>query len=402
MALPVTIGSGLAPSSNFNWLPPFKSSAGAWYVIVYDSVADGALDAYKASDPTSSFTVQDAANHPVPFPTGELINTVSAVQDGDLIHVAALQTSGSNHEAKYARFNMGSDAWDIVGVTNRFFQVASSTLAGFDPSVDIAINSDRSRLAIHYQGHRDKIMGTDQGRAYVAGAVDLDATSMNFASPSPTKTAVTPGDQTVQESPRICPGLSGEFHLLYRWDATAGDIRQVRLNTTPALNTDEDTGHNLRGVPEHLGKPIAFLRSGTQKIRCGVSAAGFDTEVLRFDAHSGSGTYSLDEITTDNAAQGFYIALACDGSTVWAIYQNGTSVTDRLYRTNDQDSDSWAADTEHSTTDTLVPLGANVYFRAGQPRFGIVYHDGTDTKYDEIALGNFTSTQLSHNKMADL
>jgi hypothetical protein len=214
-----------------------------------------------------------------------LTDAVSYVQDGDLIHIVFGQENSSVVDVQYARFNMasggtptGADTWqDVGGAGNpRSIIAVGDTVAAFDFAFDVAINSDRSRIAVHYQGHRDKVMGNDQGRVYIAGATDLDAVTMSWTSPSPTKTAVTPGDQTVQESPRICPGLSGEFHLLYRWDATAGDVRQVRLNTTPALNTDEDTTQQLLDATAHLGKPIAFFRSGTHKVRCPMEHAASD------------------------------------------------------------------------------------------------------------------------------
>jgi hypothetical protein len=111
----------------------------------------------------------------------------------------------------------------------------------------------------------------------------------------------------------------------------------------------------------------------------------------------------VSEITTDNVAEGFHACLACNGSIVWVIFRNTTN-SDDLFESDDADSDTWRTPVStgsESPQPVLSPIGANVYFRAGQPRLAFLYHDGTDTFYDEIALDNFTSTQLDHNIMAD-
>jgi hypothetical protein len=60
MALPTTV---LSAAGLMGHHPPYKSSGGAYYAVVRADADE--LDVYKATDPTSSWTIQDSADGPV-------------------------------------------------------------------------------------------------------------------------------------------------------------------------------------------------------------------------------------------------------------------------------------------------------------------------------------------------
>ena len=102
MALPVTISGLVHATGSITVSRPFISSGGNVYVIGRESTT---LGAYKATDPTSSFSAVGTS------PSLTNINNLNAVQVGDVLHVVTASASASTSvDYKYHTFNMATDA----------------------------------------------------------------------------------------------------------------------------------------------------------------------------------------------------------------------------------------------------------------------------------------------------
>jgi len=148
MALPVTIISAAGlPGHN----PPHRSSDGAFYTVVRASAT--AIDCYKATDPTDSFTVQDATGNPAAFTAVDFINTH---QDGDVIHVV----THDDGIYQYHTFNMATDAWVITDET--LLAVSGNSTPTFIWA-STTVRSDGD-VVVAYAGARDAVMGDRKER----------------------------------------------------------------------------------------------------------------------------------------------------------------------------------------------------------------------------------------------
>lgn len=103
MALPVSINLAYFPSTGSGNLGPFIDGSGNVYVIAcYNSGGTDAVAVWKATDPTSSFTSQDAI-----FPT--TCEYADAYFDGTYIHLYCSGIVSSARYNWYARFDTSTD-----------------------------------------------------------------------------------------------------------------------------------------------------------------------------------------------------------------------------------------------------------------------------------------------------
>lgn len=110
MALPVTI-TGI--TATIPVAGPFKSSGGNFYFIGVSSADATKIRAYKATDPTSSWS--NVGTDPA-ITNAVSVNWVSVWQDGDTLHVATASTpsTSTNSDYYYKTFDMSSDAWTAI------------------------------------------------------------------------------------------------------------------------------------------------------------------------------------------------------------------------------------------------------------------------------------------------
>jgi len=150
MALPDTILTSVMVHGRS---PPFKSSGGAFYVIVPSGLTQ--LHAYKSTDPgVTAWVQQDSAGQPTGSPG---FDKISVVQDGDILHIATLINDGGI-EYQYNTFNMATDAWVIA---NELIDVSDA--GGNFYWISIAVRSDGDVVVV-YAGELDRVMGGDKIR----------------------------------------------------------------------------------------------------------------------------------------------------------------------------------------------------------------------------------------------
>ncbi len=104
MALPTTVVSQAGAEGHH---PPVKSSGGDFYCIVIDASDASIVNAFKATDPSDSWTEQDAGS--APNAPADIQGYTTAVHD-NIIHVASWDVD-FRHE--HYQFDMDTDSWIV-------------------------------------------------------------------------------------------------------------------------------------------------------------------------------------------------------------------------------------------------------------------------------------------------
>jgi hypothetical protein len=224
MALPTTISGFSWPTFSRN-LGPFISSGGNVYAIGGTS----GIAAYKATDPTSSFSEQDATNSPA-F-TGAALG-IACHQEGDLLHIVV--HSASDSEIHYSRFNMATDAW--VEANNFGGSAANYEVSLFSPTdasttygVDITVRSDGDVIVTYHGENPSTMGGTYQEIAYSRWEGSSWTNGVVVAS--------TAGKNENRLYPSIVMGSSDQAHIFYFADDLNDQMLRA-LNSGNALQTE--------------------------------------------------------------------------------------------------------------------------------------------------------------------
>ena len=261
MALPVTITSSDDPSNTGGRNRPFRSSAGNIYVILLSAsgpaisvVQDGdflqiavqmeeasttSVDgvAYKATDPTSSFAIQDSGGQPT------------------------WTTDADDSELWFSRFNMANDTWDNVGISN------DPDILIYDPGVTldvsavaIALRSDGDMIVLH-QKFRHKFMGVDRPAVGIMVSNDNGLTWFGPFTTSATGTAVSHYVGAIV----IPPNNSDQAHIFFIADDGSPTLLQRALSSADTPRTVRDTGFTVDS-PLSVMSALAFTRGGSEMV----------------------------------------------------------------------------------------------------------------------------------------
>ena len=241
MALPVTI-SGVVVGTQNSYHGPYKSATGgSFYTILRDSGDGKFVEAWKATDPTSSFTEQDSGNQPNFNRTGPLWS----YQVGDNLHVVGQGwESAINSRVFYARFltNDGSgdaDTWVLIDGANQEIEIENTFLAHTAAACTIAVRSDGD-IIVAYQGDTAMIMGSEFER--IVWNFSTDA-GINWNGP------ITLANGTGEVNYTGCvmvPGKDDRMHVFFTENTKNVYQRTIRSNdsleTFPsAFDTDAST-----------------------------------------------------------------------------------------------------------------------------------------------------------------
>ena len=396
MALPVTIISAAGLGGH---QPPIKSSAGNFYSIVRAS--DTAIDAYKATDPTSSFSVVDVgANNPVGF---TVLNIISYRQYGDTIRVATYDSTTNFYE--FHIFNMATDTWDIV---DELIEDTSANAPTF-PWISIDNRSDGDAIVV-YAGLADQNMGGKKervdsnertGAATWTGAVALDAAG-----------DIHYGNPNVVKGP-----LTDDIHIVWQTTSNTADPPTIWTDTEgrtldPA-NSLSTTISNINNTGSLLG-----IQNGVSHEEVGV-----DTWV-NFAAPSNAAlaifnytTDASDDIVYDSSgvpgSSAVYekgevgiASIAEEGGDLHSLYSGGSTVAsdqDIYYSISTNRGVTWSTASEEIDAITCNCISCNIYQRGTDTVLAYVYDDAGTIKYNEKVLSTGLSyTQLDHAEFTGL
>lgn len=395
MALPTTISDVVLKNNAVQYVGPFISAAGNVYAIFQDADPnDNILEMHKATDPTTSFSEVDAANHPdivgLSFQTA-----ISSFQEGDLIHIVVQSFDvGTASNVYYIRFDMSDDTWvDIDGAGDREVEITTDTTGGSIFSTGIVVLST-GKIRVVFRKAREKVMGTefrrvgesnstDGGKTWSAPAfVSFSGVEENHVSG---KIVLPPSnsDQAIAAFSEFFP-FGGDSPFFIRGISSGDTFRTIR-----------DTGFLSIQEESPIAHSIAFLRSSTSKVRLfgkETAANGENPVSIEFDAFidDTNPTFTITEMTTDFKLKAFatnnvpVICPAMDGSIVHVILASATD--NDFYHMNDQDSDTWTTPVLARAGTNSLQVSTNLYTRSGTKRLAFITQEILVFKYDEVDI----------------
>jgi hypothetical protein len=373
MALPTTI-SGFATLTvgGRNVSRPFLSSGGNVYVVGWGSTTT-LLRAFKATDPTDSFS-----NIGTDVTLENALQVVSAIQDGDLIHVATFNAAATSAiDLRYHTFNMATDEWVITNelVVENFSVVSNAVYVGH---VDIMVRSDGD-VIIFYNGQSQANMGQQRERVYYARRESASWT---------VDVAVDDGGGTHWYVSGVVPGASDRSHFFFI-DDDAGDGYQRTLTSANALESfpsSYDTTVDLsEGSHSTLG--ASYDSGGTTKVRMPVpDATAVTLNSVKLDSADAPTVTQDNDITGAEAQRaGAYAAcFAVDGTTLWNVFVSAGD--DGIYTQSNEDDGGWSTPDLFYDGGVHSTVKANVYTRSGSIVAGMITYQGTTCLYHEYVI----------------
>lgn len=379
MALPTLVDSGetFEGGSQSNYGGPFSAN-GNVYVIATDDFADN-VKAYRATDPTSSFTEVDQV---VTTPTIAM-HVLWATQHDNIIHIvtAHAETDGDYY---YHTFNMDTE---LFVVENEVMD-SPQTIDPLSLCAMVVVRSDGD-VCVCYGGDQDKVMGVDydrvdfatrQGSTWTAGT-DLT----NHA-------AGGIWDDLDYYGAAIALGDRDDLHFgLSDW---AGDpdinlyirtMQQASLSSWPTA-ADTTVGGEIRILG---GKTTSFVDGANHRVRIPYRDGDDKTSVVEFNSSGAAPTLTINtdvaEFTVRHGATADKILthLVRDQLTEYMLYVRASNGD--LYL----DTDGGATDTllRNSGSNDVDILSGNIIERDG-PKLAFLFSETTDRDlyYDEVDL----------------
>lgn len=367
-----------AVSSDFLASKPFIAG-GNVYVIAKSG--SSTLGAYKATDPTSSFTKQGTD------PTvSNTIEGIAVAQSGSEIHVVTVDgTSSTTKAIKYHVFNTSSDSWTTSNETVTSHSVLFGSTSY--PNLGIVVRSDGDVIVL-YNGPTGASMGSDYDRVKYArregGTWTVDV-------------AVDNGGATSWYVIDAVAGSSDRSHFFFS-NQSAGDAYQRTLTSANALETFPSSFDTTVTASQFtiVTDGISYDDAGTQKVWCPIISSTANTvdSALLSSADAPTVTSGSDITGATNAyvntATGATTSFAADGTTLWHTFIQ--SSTNDIYTQSNADEAGWSTPASFYTG-TVSSVWTNVYTRGSNIVLGIVFVEST-VKYHEytISTGGVTGT----------
>lgn len=401
MALPVTIGEQVGTRNSFHG--PFISSNGDVFTILVESgLNDNQLVAFRATDPTASFTESDSSNRPAMSDGSQSqLLAVNIVQVGDDLHVL---TQNLEEHVYYARFDMSAasnvGAWDDVTTTGGDKdQLVDDTVApSITDACDLVVRTGQTDVLAVFQWAVETDMGADYER--IAFDTKANLTTGAWGGSPAYLGSNGMGVAIDVTGPRaVYEAVSGRTHVVYMEGAGVLRIAHSSISSVDAETSNGDIGENPQveaGILYPIGHGVLFDRGGTKKIRFPYFDDGMDISVIEFD-DSASPSYTFEDgvdgtndVVVSNSS--LVACLAVDGSEVHEIHARASDSD--LYTANDADTDTWG--TPLSTfIGTVNHISCNVIDRSGL-KLAQIIDDGGTIKYDEdiLAVAGLTPEEI--------
>lgn len=352
MALPVTI-SGI--STAVACVGPFKSSGGNYYFFGRDGTTATTLQAFKATDPSSSWS---SVTSNTGFTT--TINSISGYQQSDVIHLAVMDGSGTSVNLKYRTFDMSSDSFvTSETVKSAFNQQDSSNGNHF--YTGIVFRGSDSQPIIAYNGTRVASMGNSYARIEYARRTGAAAWTII--------TSIDGGGAADFYEPDAALGSSDRFHGF--WAGATAETRT--LNSSNSLETRVS---GIGGIYNVRRSMVSYDSSGTQKI-VGVNGNGS----FRFDSAAVPSVSNTDIETGAVATRIFN-----DGTTAYAVYRFTDG--DLYVETSTDHGATWGTKTNIFTATVAsneenLSIDGNIYQRGSSFVIPYIVNDNGTLKYNE-------------------
>ncbi len=398
MALPVTISNSLMPGNNY-FCGPFKAPNQQYYLALLES-GTNKPQIFMATDPTSSFTAQDASNRPT---VGTNMVSLWAYLSGSEIHITTATNEFSSPENKYHVFDTSSDTWTTTDEEIDDTKDVGSAFA----SCSIAIRSDGDVIVL-YNGNPDADMGNpyqrvdyarEEGAGWTVG-IDVGGTS-----------PVTEN----RIGSVIVRGSGDNMHFFWQNDDVTNELHGRSLDNANNLSTTRSFELQTASLTgnEHVWCPgIAWDDAGTWRIV--VPTKDYDTDelvVVRWVESSGAlgatggvtivgSPEDVDTIGSTPTACG---CVDGDGKMYVMWGGGGAGGADKdLYRDDAVPNyTAWSGETEVIDATTINRISCNVYPRDGAIKLAFVYNEAGTIKYNEVSITAPTAPSFANSRFPD-
>ncbi len=368
MPLPVTITGGLLSLQN-SYQGPYKSSGGNFYFIGGLAADVSVVSAYKATDPTDSFTEQDTSNRPDSIFRN---NSQSTFRKGDILYVGL---QNNEEDVFHAQFDMANDIWVDIQAGARAVVVHDNSPEAQAIAATIAVEETGSDIIIGYQGNpsENKDMGgsfewtayaksTDGGENWSSGnaVADVnDASEVDFTGPV------------------IVRGSSDRMHFFFK-DDTNNDAFQRTLLSDDTL----ETFPSAFDAAARVGTPYIFGRGiEGSAVSIPFQETGFaieDATLTSGDAPSVTAGVVITDLDTNDSS----FSMAADGTDIHLLYAD---LNDNDVQHTKDTGSGFDTDVE-VLAGTVTLLSCNIYDRSGT-KLAYIYDDGGTVKYNEVDIG---------------
>ncbi len=387
MALPTTVYSSVQFKGAS---PPFKSSAGNFYVLAHDTTTEDVL-AMKATDPTDSWAEQDSADRPTLTGLSQY-DRISVRQNGDNLHIAGHSGASGIY---YHEFNMATDQW-VTGA--KVGNIDNFSVSGGAESVDLAIRSDDD-IIIVYSGLQESVHNKDYGRLDYAR---WEGSSWNVGN------AIDAGGTTSYVAVACALSKAGNDDIHIGWMYASNRIDQGDITCTNAeartLRSDNTLSSTVGGGPTlgHTGHNnligmVTWTDAGTERIGymlvTNTSDAVLDmltsTEDAGNDVQAWGATpvvISSPETLYVNTSDQHWTAHGIDNNnTLYTMFIDASTRDAWWSKSNNPGATTWDSPLEASDAIMGFSIACNIYTRSGKT-LAYVYDDNGTLKYDEVAL----------------
>jgi len=374
MALPTTISADRDFVDNRQFGGAFQIG-GKTYVVIGDittvSDADSFIYVYGASDPTSSFTLEDSTQRDV----GDAVQSFWAVEhNSDIyIYVMCQDTDG----LMYAIFDPGTDAF-----TTELTQIDGvvDDASGFNLFVSANIRSDDDQIILG-SGDTESDMGTkyaridywrEEGSGWSSAIAVDDAGNIHYKF----------GCAVKAESDKM------QF-AYYRGDTK--DIEVKNLNSSNTLSSVDTVTTDITTSRFMLGGGSYYLDGSVDKVRFSLfdksGAAGDELgEVFIDDDVVNASLQNVgweDSTVETSGVQIHWMSEVMDGTKRYIMYiDDGNDIN---YTIIDDDGTP-DADTEAIALINVDGIFCRVIDRSGK-KLAYVYEDAGTIKYNEVDIG---------------
>src|SRR3972149_930841 len=326
----------------------------AFYTVLLDSIGRRMI-AYKATDPTSTWTAMDS------IIMNDIVLSLWVWQEGSVLHIATQEQT--SHRVAYHTFNTSTDAFVIENeeVINPGTKLGADSSCG----ISISLHSD-SDVIIIYSQKTGSVDGVRYGRreAAVWTLVDLDVTNACAAGV-------------------VVRGASDRMHFFWT-EPGNDDLEHRSLASDNTLDTQQTADASIDTTVIHsVGRGISYVSGANTVVKAPYLLLN-NGYVTSFNS-AANPTISTSSVTfeavleADNEAK---VLLVLDGTTTHLIYIETTARD--LYRDVQTDGGSWGTDIEDFDAITSNRISANIYDDGGTV-IGIISQEATIV-YREVSI----------------
>lgn len=346
----------------------------AFYFFGRDGTTATTLQAFKSTAPDTSWS-SVATN--TGFSTA--VQYIAGYQDGNTIHLAVIDGSGTSVNLKYRTFNMATDAFVTSETVQSAFNPQTSGNANVY-SCSIVFRASDSQPIILYNGARVASMGSSYSRVVYARRTGTNTWTTNVA--------VDAGGQSNGYVHGTVVGSSNRVHFFWYMDSTGQSLQRV-LNSSNSLQTAASFSSGSSSSVLILA--TSYNDAGTQRIAAPLSET--DIAAIYFDS---SDIPTVNRVSSGVSSSGGVARGFNDNGDVYALYVDGLDTDVKVRKSTDDGVSYGSANTSLiafvNQVETNLSRDAAIYLRGSSYVIPYVVNDNGTLKYNEYVVRSLGST----------